>query len=464
MKDIIETLYPMNACLLGEGYDNRLEYIKHLIDLKVIDVPSGTQFGTWVVPDEWVVRDAWVKLNGEKIIDFKVDPMSLVVGSLPFQGTVTKAELMEHLNFSEENPDSIPYTFNYYDKKWGFSVAKNKFKEKIVYDENGNINCEGGDCNFDLKEIDPLVGKVQIEGVDYKPKFKDALPEGDYEVFIDTEYKKGVMKLGVHTIKGELDKEILLFAHLDHPYQANDNLSGVACLVDLATKIKSKYTIKIILCPETIGSVAYGATQDLSNVEFVLAVDICGNTNSLLMQKSWDTEHRINRVAHVALQGIGESFRKGNFRNTIGSDEYYFNDPAVGIQGILLSTHPYKEYHTNNDTPEKIDYAQIEKTQKAIQKIIEVWENDFIPVRKFKGPLMRSRYQVQTSSPQLNLSYDYMIYSIDGKRSLAELCCEYGLNFDFTLDLMLKLETDGQISRSHIGEIKIKKASRKKSA
>lgn len=416
-KNIIETLYPMNRCLLGEGYDSALKFIEHLIPLEILEFKSGTKIGTWTVPEEWVVRDAWIKLNDKKIIDYKQNPLSLVVGSIPIHGVVSLDELRNHRHYSDEMPDATPYIFKYYDKNWGFCFPKNEILE--------------------VNEREP------VELKDYEGKeVKDKFAEGSYEVFIDTEYKPGVMKLGVHTIKGTSDREILLFAHLDHPHQANDNLSGVACLIDLATKLKAEHTIKIVFCPETIGSIAYSLTQDLSKVDFMIAVDICGNTNSVLLQKSFDAEHKINRVAHLAIHSFSETYRKGAFRNTIGSDEYAFNDPKVGVAGIMLSTHPYKEYHTDQDTPEKIDYEQIEKMGKIIQKIIEIWEKDYIPVRKFKGQIMRSQYNIQTPSPQVNLSWDYFFYHMDGKKSLAELCAEYGLNFDYVYGIMEKLLED----------------------
>lgn len=457
MKELIENLYPMNACLLGEGYDNRLEYLNHLFPLTTLVIPSGTKLSTWTVPDEWIVRDAWVKdPNGVKIIDYKAQPLSLVVGSLPFQGKVSLEELRAHWCFSDENPDAVPYAFKFYDKDWGFCVAKNAVKEKIVYDDQGNLICEDGIC-IPKTEADPTVGKVQIEGVtDWKPEFKDTLTEGEYEVFIDTEYRPGTMKIGVHTIPGTSDREILLFAHLDHPFQANDNLSGVACLVDVASKIKCEHTIKIVFCPETIGSIGYTKYADLSKVDFVIAVDICGNDNTLLFQKSFEAEDKLNRVAHVALKGIGENYRKGGFRSVIGSDEYVFNDPLINIPGIMLSRFPYKEYHTSADTPEKINYDMIEKTGQALMKIIEVWEKDFIPKRLVNAPLMRSKYGIQSVSPQINLSWDYLWYSMDGKVSVAEFCCEYGLDFDTVYEALIKMEQDETICRINAGEIPVK--------
>lgn len=453
----------MNATLLGEGYDNRLEYLKHLLKLDVIEVKSGTKFASWTVPDEWIVRDAWVKdPQGNKILDYKLNPMSLVVYSLPFSGKVSREELQKHLYYSDERPDDTPHVFKFYERDWGFAIPKNSIKEKIIYDNAGDLICEDGVC-IPKTEIDPSVGKVQIEGVtDWKPEFKDSLADGEYEVFIDTEFKPGVMKIGVHTIKGESDREILLFAHLDHPFQANDNLSSVAALCHLSTQIKAKSTIKIIFCPETIGSIAYAHLADISKVDFALALECCGNNHSLLLQKAFDNEARINRVAHCAMQILGESYRKAMFRNVIGSDEYIFNDPMIGIPSILLTRYPYKEYHTDKDTPEIINEEMIEKTVNAVLKIIEIWEADFVPVRNMASPLMRSKYGIQSPSQQLNLNLDYVWYSVDGKKSLAEIACEYEIAFDYLLETFNKLENDKAISRADAGKKPVKKAAPKK--
>jgi aminopeptidase-like protein len=445
-KQIIENLYPINRCLLGEGYDKALEYLNNFLPMEVLEFKSGTEVGTWTVPDEWIVRDAYVEFKGEKIIDYKKEPLSLVVGSLPFSGFMDKKMLLKHLCFSEEMPDSTPYVFKYYDKDWGFCVKKSEVVEENTSEESSGVT---------------------LNGEEFKFKTKDKLEEGMYRVHIDTEYKPGIMKVGVHTIPGKSDREILLFAHLDHPYQANDNLSAVAALVDFAGRVSSEHTIKIVFCPETIGSTAYALTQDLSKVEFMVAVDICGNKNSFLLQKSFNGDARINKAAHLALQHNGETYRKGQFRNTIGSDENAFNDPLIGIPGIMLSTWPYNEYHTSDDTPDRIDYDTIEKTVKVLLKTIEVYEKDYIPVRNFKGQLMRSKYGIQTGDPQVNLSWDYLIYSIDGKKTLVELVSDYGLNFEFVHEIFEKMIEHGDISKTEIGSSDsgkkpVKKTTRKK--
>lgn len=441
MKENLEDLFKLDRQLLGSGYDSALDYIGHLVQLEKISILSGTRLGTWEVPEEWILKDGWVKFKGKKIIDLKNDPMTVMTYSVPVHKTMTLDELRPHLNYLDDS-NAVPFTFSFYDKKWGFNVPKSLVRQPNIEGVTGGV--------------------VEMDGKSYVMKTRDNLEEGGYEVFIDSEFKKGVMNIGVHTKKGKSEREILLFAHLDHAYMANDNLSGVVCLLNLLKDLDCEHTIKLVFCPETIGSIAYSLTQDLSKIDFVIAVDICGNDNSLLLQKTWDVEHRLNRVSHCAIQGMGDTYRKGMFRNTIGSDEYAFNDPLIGVPGIMLSRWPYKEYHTNEDTPEKIDYSMIARTGAVIKNIIEIWEKDYIPKRNFKGPLMRSLYGIQTNNQQVNLGWDYFIYSMDGKRSLAELCCEFGLNFDYTYDLMERMINDKTITRTTIGQRKVRKARGKK--
>lgn len=399
LKQALEELYKFDRHLLGSGYDNAMTFLGTLIDLDIKEFETGTKLGTWTVPEEWIVKEAWLKKDGRVILDYKDNPLCLVDYSLPFKGKVTREELAKHIYRHEDSIEATPYTFKFYDRDWGFSMPN-----------------------------------VELE-------------DGEYEVCIDTKFRDGIMSYGVHTIKGESDREIVLLAHLDHPFQANDNLSGVICLLDLANKLKCKHTIKIVFCPETIGSQAYMYKESTAKIDFVIAVDICGNDAPILLQKSWDPEDRINRVAHCALQMAAKQYRKGKFRTSIGSDETAFNDPLVGIPGLLLTRWPYSEYHSDKDTPDKIDYGRIVETGELIQKIIEIYEKDYIPHRKFLGPMMRSRYGIQSPVKVVNLNWDYFCYSMDGKKSLAELCAEYEMPFDQVYETMEKIIEDGQIKR-----------------
>ncbi len=410
MKNIIQDLYKMKPQLLGVGYDNALKYISQLINLEVKEFPSGTQFESWTVPDEWVVKDAWVKFNGEKIIDYNKEPLSLMVYSQPFKGTIDKEEFEKHLYSKKERPDAYPYEYSFYEKKWGVCLPYNK-----VFNKEG----------------------------------KSKLKKGKYEVFIDTEFKPSKMKLGIHTIKGKSEREILLFAHLDHPHQANDNLSGVACLIDLAKRLKCDHTVKIVFCPETIGSIAYASTQDLSKVDLVIAVDICGNDNDLLIQWDFESSNRLNRIADLAIKSCDKDYRMGEWRQLIGSDEYPFTDPQIGIPSLLLTRYPYHEYHTSDDKPEIVKEENIKYVQKVIKKIIEIYEKDYIPVRNGKLPIHRSKYGVWVPIHNVNRTLDYLIFNIDGIKYLSDLVATLELNYDYCYEYLERLYKDNLIIKRY---------------
>ncbi len=428
--DIIKQLFRDNY-LMGAGYNKSLGDLSQVLPLDIIRVASGTKFDTWTVPDEWIIKDAWVKFNGEKVIDLKDNPLTVMIYSQSIHETMPKAEFIKHLSYSDEKPESVPYEFSFYEKNWGFSVKKD-----FVFKKAPAVCEPGKECP------DVFTNESNI-------------PDGDYEVFIDAEFKQGVMQIGVHTIPGKTDREILLFAHLDHPYQANDNLSSVQVLVDLASRLKAEHTIKMIFCPETIGSIAYANMADISKVEFVIALECVGSNNPLLIQKSYDEYAKINYAAHLAVHELGITYMKGLFRQLIGSDEYYFNDPLVGIPGILLSRwakpnyDSYPEYHTSADTPETVNPEMIKETEDVVEKIIEIYEKDYIPKRTQKGVLMRSSIGAHTPYKSINRDLDYLWYDCDGKKRLSEIVIPLGLTFTQAYTFFETLEKNNLIKHEN---------------
>ena len=60
------------------------------------------------------------------------------------------------------------------------------------------------------------------------------------------------MEVGDCTIKGKRDEIIVLVAHLCHPAMVNDDLAGVAALIEIAKELakkKNNYTYKFLFVP-----------------------------------------------------------------------------------------------------------------------------------------------------------------------------------------------------------------------
>ena len=124
---LVAELYPICRSITGDGVRRTLEVIDREVGggLEVSEVPTGTQVLDWTVPREWNVRDAWVAdPAGRKLIDFQASNLHLVSYSVPVRATVPLAELREHLFTLPDQPDWIPYRTSYYAERWGFCATQ----------------------------------------------------------------------------------------------------------------------------------------------------------------------------------------------------------------------------------------------------------------------------------------------------------------------------------------------------
>ena len=199
------------------------------------------------MPREWNIRDAWVKdPSGRKVIDFAEHNLHLVGYSMPVHATMPMAELREHLHTLPEQPTLIPYRTSYYAEAWGFCLR------------------------HDVLE---------------------SLPDGDYEVFIDSTLDDGHLSYGEHVVPGELTDEIIVSCHVCHPSLANDNMAGVAVAVELAKRLavsKPRFTYRFIFAPGTIGAITWLA-RNLERVDRVrggVTLACAGDRGSLTYKRS----------------------------------------------------------------------------------------------------------------------------------------------------------------------------------
>ena len=176
----------------------------------------------WTVPDEWEVRDAYVAAAGsdERVIDFRASNLHVVSHSVPVDARMTLDELQPHLHSLPDRPDLVPYRTSYYTPTWGFCVSQ---------------------------------------------RVRDSLRPGEYDVVIDAALAPGQLEWGELVIPGEHRAEVLLTTHICHPSLANDNLSGIAALVEVGRQLmaseRRRYTYRLLFLPGTIGSLSFLATS-----------------------------------------------------------------------------------------------------------------------------------------------------------------------------------------------------------
>lgn len=403
MMKLINDLWYKQRNLVSDDYEEALNYISNIIPLEIHEIPSGTRCWTWTIPEKWTADEAWIEdLDGNRLLDFKDHPLHLVSYSLPINTIVSKEDLMKHLHSNPKKPDAIPFEFKYYQKDWGFCIEHNK------------IN------NF---------------------------TKDKYKVCINSKFEKGSMKIGDFTIKGESNDTIVLVAHLCHPAMVNDDLAGVSVLVDVANELKKKnnhYTYKCLFLPETIGSIGYLSQNEniIHNLKYGIFFEMLGNENIHALQLSRQGDTRLDRIARHIFQNEEESFREGKFREIICNDEMVFNGPGVNIPMISISRYPYPEYHTSDDNPDIISEESLNKSKEVILKIINILDLDYVPKRKFKGPIFLSGYGLWVDwrvNEELNLNIEKIMLRLEGNLSIFEISKELGMDFDNVKDFVDKL-------------------------
>ncbi len=375
----IELLFPINRSLTGKGNRKTLSIIKKTLlpKLKIKKIKSGSEVYDWKIPFEWIVKDAYIKNKfGEKIIDFKENNLHLLNYSIPFSGIISKKKLMSHLYFLEDQPDLIPYRTSYYKKNWGFCVAA-----KLISSH----------------------------------KF-----QGPFEVKINSDFKKnGNLIWGESFKKGKTENEIILSTYCCHPSLANDNLSGLITAIYLFKYIESietKYSYRLLICPETIGAICFLHKAKFKKILGGMILSCTGGPHKLSIKDSFDKNHWINKMAHKTLK----AFTRNNYKTfkfePDGSDERQYSSPAFRIPTPSIHKskyYEYKEYHTSGDN---LDFIS-ERSIKESLKVHKLWIKN---IETFKN---RNIFK-QITKPEINIKKKPKKICFPKRKQMA---CEFQL-------------------------------------
>ncbi len=308
-------LWPLNRSLTGEGLRETLKQIsKHLPNLSIKSVKSGTKVFDWIVPPEWYVSEAYIiDPNGKKICDFTTNNLHLVGYSMPLNKKISLKELQKHLHSVPENRDAIPYVTSYYEKRWGFCLSQNQ---------------------------------------------RESLKEGEYNVVINSKIFSGKLNYGELILPGKVDKEIFISTYICHPSMANNELSGPTVTTYLAKWLKELpnryYTYRIIFIPETIGSITYLSSNLKHLKNKVIAgfnVSCVGDERSYSYLPSRNGNTISDKVAKHVLKWIAPNYKCYSWLER-GSDERQYCAPGIDlpIASILRTKYgEYPEYHTSLD-------------------------------------------------------------------------------------------------------------------
>jgi aminopeptidase-like protein len=420
LLDLVRELYPLHRTLVSDGTDEALARVRaHLgpgVRYDIERFAPGARAWTWRVPERWVVHEAYLEIEGgERVADFARNPLHVVSYSDPVDLTLRWEELAPHLHFSPARPHAIPWEFCYYEPGWGFCISAERHA---------------------------------------------ALPrEATYRAVIRAELRDGPqdgLAVGVATV-GPVDAgELLVCAHICHPMQANDDLAGVATTVEVMRRLAADplperaLGVRLLLCPETIGSVCYFSHHEdlIGRLRGAVVCEMTGSDGALVLQRTRQDDHVLDRIARSALAARCESVREGAFHEVVINDELVINGPGVDVPCVSISRWPYPEYHTSDDTPSILSEERLVEAADVVEEIVRAYATNYAPRRTFRGPVFLSGHGLWVDwrvDPALNHALDTIMLRLEGDRTVYEIAEELGLPYRDVLDYLERFRRQGLV-------------------
>ncbi len=334
MRSFIEAAFPLTRSITGNGVRATLDLIDAELDgIELVrhEVPTGTPVLDWTVPNEWNLNRATLDGPNGRLLDSDDCNLHVVSYSTPISATMPLDELRPHLFSLPDRPQAIPYRTSYYRETWGLCLPHSQLEQ---------------------------------------------LPDGDYEVNIDTTLAPGHLSYGEAVLPGRRQEEILLSTHICHPSMANDNLSGIAALTEVARRLSDDsfgYTIRLLFIPGTIGSITW-LERNRSTVERIRAGVVLAGAGDR-GPATYKQSRRGGTRMDLAL-GALVSDRGGSVIDyyPYGYDERQFCSPGFDLPVGRLSRTlhgTYPEYHTSDDNLDFVDDETLADTVDLVLSAVQ---------------------------------------------------------------------------------------------
>jgi len=399
MHAFIRDLYPICRSITGDGLRETLRRVGQAIPLTLHEVSTGTPAYDWSVPHEWNIRDAYIKNPaGDRIVDFHKSNLHVVNYSVPVHRRMSLAELRPHLHSLPDHPEWVPYRTSYYRDAWGFCLPHRQLL---------------------------------------------ALPEGEYEVCIDSTLAAGSLSYGECLLPGAEAGTVLLSAHACHPALCNDNLSGVALLVALARHLQARplrYSYRFVFAPGTIGAIVWLSRNEseVQHIRHGLVVACVGDPGPFHYKRSRRGSADIDRAAVRALQDAGRPFEVLDF-SPYGYDERQYCSPGFDLPVGSLTRTPhgrFPEYHTSADDPTLVQAEALGDSLAQYLRVLSVLESN----RRYRNTNPKCEPQLgrrglypltggRADSEETELAVLWVLNLSDGRHDLLDICGRSGLSF-----------------------------------
>jgi len=344
-----------------------------------------------------------------------------------FHGVVSKNELIAHCAYREDLPEATVYDwtrlYRQGVKEWGLSIPWNALQK---------------------------------------------LPEEELEVEIETETYSSSMKVLDLFVPGQVEDEIIINAHNCHPFQANDDISGcaaaIAAFIDLLGQHDQYYSFRLLIGPELFAPMFWlEQRRNVASVKACILLKSVGNDSPLKLQKSYTGHASIDEIAQLSIREItGEAPISYSFRSYYGNDETVFEAPGFEVPTVTLTRFPFLEYHTDQDTPERLSIAALNEVYDVVMHIINVIETNLKGdcVQPGLYCLSHPDYDLYCNAPEpgisqkgnsqteksWNLLMNCLSRELGDGASLSQLCKKYQIMYETLHKYICLWESKGLVT------------------
>ncbi|MAF95080.1 MAG: hypothetical protein CMM60_04930 [Rhodospirillaceae bacterium] len=427
MWELAETLMPIYRTLVSPGFEESLRCINEYLSINVKKYSSGKKIFDWTIPPSWIPIAGYLKdLKGNRLIDFKDEPFFIAPYSISVNGIFRRKELFKHTATLPHLPDAVPLCPVYYDRNWRIGIP-HSLKEKMNDEE--------------------------------------------YRVNINTKFEPGSLCIGECYLEGKSEKEILITTYLCHPHEANDNISGVVVATELFKILKKItnlfYSYRLIIIPETIGSITYlyHHRKEMKNVIGGYAITCVGDDGHITFKKSWKGDSLMDRVAIATLNERNDQSKVIEYNPISGSDERQFNAPGFRVSmPTIMRTPPacFREYHSSFDDLQFINEDNLVDSLQFILHTIDILENNCTYINNYKTEPFLSGYGIFQKvrwgeygvfHKEAKIKFDVgslnqiIIHETDGKQDVLSIAEKSNYPFSMVEACSRKFEKAGLVAR-----------------
>jgi aminopeptidase-like protein len=407
-------MFPICRSITGDGLRETLRLVSREVPLHTTEIPTGTPVLDWTVPNEWNVRAGWIEApDGRRIVDFEDSNLHVLNYSVPVDAIVSLEELREHVFTHADDPDLVPYRTSYYVERWGFCMSRRQL---------------------------------------------DELRPGAYRVVVDSTLAPGAVTYGEAVVTGRTAEEVVLTTYACHPSLANDNLSGVAVLVELARALSAqtnlRYTYRFLWGPGTIGALCWLAQNrhDVERIRHGLVLSCLGDPGPFTYKRSRRGTAEIDRVVANVLRGHAGT-RVGDWF-PYGGDERQFCSPGFDLPFGAFSRTPadqFPEYHSSADN---LDFVRPEPLGESFATLIDVIDlvesnETYVNRSPYGEPQLGKRglYRGLGGGSSEEMALLWVLSLSDGTNSLLEISDRSALGFAEVRDAAVRLRAHDLLER-----------------